>query len=82
MHSNTTFTLNNTKTKAILFLVGRCCQVVDISTGERLGADNKGELRVKSACVMKGYLNNPEATKQAFDEEGYFRTGDNGTFNN
>jgi acyl-CoA synthetase (AMP-forming)/AMP-acid ligase II len=36
-----------------------------------------GEVRVKGPMVTKGY-NNPELTEQAFDENGYFRTGDIG----
>ncbi len=27
--------------------------------------------------VFKEYLNKPEATKNSFDEEGWFKTGDN-----
>ncbi|SDC77023.1 feruloyl-CoA synthase [Ruegeria marina] len=34
------------------------------------------ELRVKGPNVFKGYLDNPEKTAEAFDEEGFFCTGD------
>ncbi|EMC91272.1 hypothetical protein BAUCODRAFT_39435 [Baudoinia panamericana UAMH 10762] len=37
-----------------------------------------GELWIKGPNVFKGYLNNPEGTKHAFDSEGYFKTGDVG----
>jgi feruloyl-CoA synthase len=36
----------------------------------------KLEARVRGPNVMTGYWNAPEATAAAFDEEGYFRTGD------
>ena len=35
-----------------------------------------GELRVKSPGVFVEYLGRPEKTADAFDEEGYFKTGD------
>ncbi len=42
-------------------------------------ADN-GELLIKSPCVMLGYYKEPEKTKEAFDEEGFFKTGDMGEY--
>lgn len=36
----------------------------------------RGELLVKTKTMFMGYFNNPEATKEAFDEEGYYHTGD------
>ncbi|MEM7343584.1 MAG: AMP-binding protein [Chloroflexota bacterium] len=38
----------------------------------------KHELRVKGPNITPGYYNNPEATAAAFDEEGFYRTGDAG----
>lgn len=38
-----------------------------------------GELQVKGDMVFAGYYKNPEATKNAFTEDGWFRTGDMGT---
>jgi feruloyl-CoA synthase len=38
--------------------------------------DGRFEVRVKGPNVMPGYFNAPEQTAAAFDEEGYFRSGD------
>ncbi|MDT0492177.1 AMP-binding protein [Streptomyces griseus] len=36
----------------------------------------RGELRVKSVGLFPGYYRQPETTARAFDEDGYYRTGD------
>jgi fatty acid CoA ligase FadD9 len=37
---------------------------------------SRGELLVKTAQMFSGYINNPEETKAALTEDGFFRTGD------
>jgi len=39
-------------------------------------AGDKFEIRVKGPQVSPGYLDQPEATRDAFDEEGFYRLGD------
>jgi len=38
------------------------------------------EVRLKGDMVMPGYLDAPEATAKAFDEDGFYRTGDTAVF--
>ncbi len=39
-----------------------------------------GEIHIRSRGVMKGYWNRPEATAEAIDAEGWFKSGDAGYF--
>ncbi|MBA2607843.1 MAG: AMP-binding protein [Actinobacteria bacterium] len=45
--------------------------------GKATGIDEEGEIRAKAPQMMKGYLD-PSLDADAFDEDGWFRTGDLG----
>ncbi|WP_079132204.1 carboxylic acid reductase [Streptomyces nanshensis] len=36
----------------------------------------RGELRIKTEMIMSGYYKRPETTAAAFDEDGFYKTGD------
>ena len=38
------------------------------------------EVRLRGQMVMKGYVSNPEANRDIFDDEGFYRTGDTAQF--
>ena len=51
-------------------------RIVDPVSGEDQGAGDRGELWVRGPQVMKGYLNNAEATAATVDADGWLHTGD------
>ncbi len=53
-------------------------KVIDVENGAELGPNENGEIWIKGPQVMKGYLNNPDATAATVDEEGWIHTGDIG----
>jgi long-chain acyl-CoA synthetase len=40
---------------------------------------NEGEILIKSEALMQGYFKDPETTAQVFTNEGFLRTGDEGS---
>jgi acyl-CoA synthetase (AMP-forming)/AMP-acid ligase II len=50
--------------------------IVAPGTMEPIGIGEEGELRSRSAMVMKGYWDNPEETAAAIDPDGFIRSGD------
>ncbi|MBS1881034.1 MAG: AMP-binding protein, partial [Actinobacteria bacterium] len=50
--------------------------VVAPGGGERVAVGVEGELRSRSAMVMKGYWDEPEATAEAIGADGFIRSGD------
>ena len=49
--------------------------MVDPETKKTLGPNERGELCIRGPQVMMGYINNPAATKEAINEEGWLHTG-------
>jgi acyl-CoA synthetase (AMP-forming)/AMP-acid ligase II len=54
------------------------CKIIDVSTGQELGPGQDGEICVRGPQVMKGYLNNDQATWATIDGDGFLHTGDIG----
>ncbi|HRY87221.1 MAG TPA: AMP-binding protein [Rubrivivax sp.] len=44
--------------------------------GSPCGAGEVGEIHLRSAAMMQGYLDDPGATAQAFTPDGWYRSGD------
>ncbi len=57
--------------------VGVAVNHAEIKLGE-LNDDGAGEVLIKGKMVFSGYYKNPEATKDAFTEDGWFKSGDLG----
>ncbi|KAJ2879623.1 hypothetical protein FB639_003043, partial [Coemansia asiatica] len=53
------------------------CKIIDES-GKLLGKNMIGEICLSGPNIMIGYFNNPEATRQTIDSDGFLHTGDVG----
>jgi acyl-CoA synthetase (AMP-forming)/AMP-acid ligase II len=54
------------------------CRVVGLVTKNDVAPGEQGELLIRGPQVMLGYLNNPDATANAIDADGWLHTGDVG----
>lgn len=57
---------------------GNEIRIVDADSGLPLASDCLGEIQLRGSTVTPGYFAQPEANRQAFTEDGWFRTGDLG----
>lgn len=51
-------------------------KIVEPGTNKEVPRGVQGELCTRGYHVMKGYYNNPDATREAIDEDGWLHTGD------
>ena len=53
-------------------------RVIDPETGEECPTGVQGEMCCRGYLVMKGYYNNPQATAEVIDKDGWLHSGDLG----
>ncbi len=66
-HTSVGFVLPNTEYR-----------VIDLVDGADAATGQLGEVWIRGPQVMKGYLNNPDATRDMIDEDGWLHSGDIG----
>ena len=77
-----TFTELNDNDQILSRTVGRPAGSFELriadETGTPLNQGEAGEVLVGGPCVMAGYYNRPEATRDAIDTDGWLHSGDRG----
>jgi len=68
--------------KSRMFSCGTVAPNIEIRIDSKAPHLIPGEVQVKGANVFLGYYKNPEATAEAFTDDGWFRTGDVGILDN
>lgn len=67
------------------FIPTSCGKILDDIMEVRIDSEDPyksiGEIQVRGENVMMGYYKNEQATKEAFTEDGWLKTGDLGTIN-
>lgn len=80
--ANVTFTDDCADTGILVGSIGKpddsCdCRIIG-KDGKPVQAGQEGELQFKAKFLMKGYWNNPQATRDTFTHDGWLKTGDVG----
>lgn len=78
----TVYTINvkNPAPGSVGQLLRGCYGKVIDENGNAVGPNVVGEICHKGLLVMKGYFNNPKATSESIDRDGWFHTGDLGYY--
>jgi acyl-CoA synthetase (AMP-forming)/AMP-acid ligase II len=83
-HGITTMCRHTDDPETIAKTAGRPIPDVEVRLVDESGADvpqgQPGEVVVRGYNLMRGYLDNPEATAETIDAEGWLHTGDIGVF--
>jgi acyl-CoA synthetase (AMP-forming)/AMP-acid ligase II len=79
----TNFTRPEDTVDQVAFTSGRPAPDADIRIvgpeGKALSANEAGEILVRTERAMQGYMDDPEATCEALDDDGWLHTGDVGS---
>ncbi len=59
---------------------GPAMQGIELRIADADPVSGEGEIQARGQSVMRGYYNEPELTRETFTEDGWFRTGDLGSF--
>lgn len=70
----------NYATTGGMLVANTVAKVIDLTSGTELGPNQTGEILAKGPQIAMRYLDNPTATAESFDKDGYLHTGDVGHF--
>lgn len=63
-----------------MLVANTVAKVIDLTSGKDLGVGQTGEILARGPQIAMAYLDNPVATAETFDSDGFFHTGDVGHF--
>jgi long-chain acyl-CoA synthetase len=66
--------------KSVFDSTGPAIEGMEIKINNPDKKTGEGEIWAKGPCVMKGYYKEPEMTREVLTPDGWFKTGDLGTF--